>query len=302
MRIALLSLAFIFQFTVSAQSFTSQMVEHDGFKHHIRIAGEGSPILLINGGPGMNCNGFDHIGSILAKNHTVILYDQRGTGLSVSEDLDSSDLTMEAMVEDIEAIRKHLGYEKWILMGQSFGGVLSYHYAVKYPERITAMIQSSSGGMDLEVRDKILVNERLTSDQRDSLTWFRERMTSNDDRYAEKYRMYLGCAYVYNDEFAPIIGERLAEANLDVNRLIWADLERIEFDVKEEMLTFQQPVLIIQGEYDMIDISIAELQHEILPDSRLVIVPESGHYGWLDNPDVYLSSIDQFLDELEEQQ
>lgn len=283
---------------LSAQSFTSEFVENDGIKHHIRIAGEGTPILLINGGPGMNCNGFEYIGSILAQNHTVILYDQRGTGLSVSEDLDSSQLNMDAMVEDIEAIREHLGYDEWILMGQSFGGVLSYHYAVKYPNRIMAMIQSSSGGMDLSVRDKILVNERLTSDQRDSLAWFQERMSTEDDRYAEKYRMYLGCAYVYNDEFAPVIGKRLAEANQEVNRLIWADLERIEFDVKEEMLTFQPPVLIIQGEYDMIDISIAEIAHEILPDSKLVIVPNSGHYGWLDNPEVYLSAIDTFLGSL----
>ncbi|HKJ48382.1 MAG TPA: alpha/beta fold hydrolase, partial [Christiangramia sp.] len=98
--------------------------------------GEGFPVLIINGGPGMNSRGFESLAKILSDNNRTIIYDQRGTGESFLKDMNASNMTMDHMVEDIESLRDHLGYDNWIVFGQSFGGMLAYAYAAKYPERV----------------------------------------------------------------------------------------------------------------------------------------------------------------------
>lgn len=297
---ALLSFLAILPTFLFAQDYEELWVEHDDIQHYVRIFGEGDPILLINGGPGMNSNGFEGLASHLAENHSVIIYDQRGTGLSPMEEPSNRNITLSLMAGDIEAIREELEIDEWIVMGHSFGGIMAYYYASRYPLRVKAMIQSSSGGMDLALRGNIILEDRLTEVQRDSLSYFTNLVNNGHDEFDQNRRYYMALGYLYNDDFAWQIANRLAEADLDINRIVWNNMSDINYDVKEEMLTFQPPVLILQGEYDILEISIAEMAHEILPDSRLEIISDAGHYGWIENPDEYYGAIESFLEELEE--
>lgn len=281
------------------QNFREVWVDHDGISHYVRVFGEGEPILLINGGPGMNSNGFEGLASTLTDNYQVILYDQRGTGKSVMENPSPSSLTLGMMAADIEMIRIALEIDEWVVMGQSFGGILAYYYASKYPTRIRGMIQSSSGGMDLAIRGNVLIQDRLTAMQRDSLSYYQNLVNIGETEYLPKVRQFLAYAYVVDDSHAPQIANRLAEANMEINQMVWNNMAANEYDVKQEMLSFQSPVLIIQGELDVVDIKLAETAHAILPESTLRIVPRSGHYGWVENPDYYYGEIYSFLSNLE---
>lgn len=281
--------------SASAQTYTERWVIYDGFEHYMKIFGEGPPLLIINGGPGVSSDGFESLADSLSKEYTVVLYDQRGTGRSFARKSRQRDFTIAKMVEDIESIKAAMAVTEWTVMGHSFGGLLAYAYAAEYPNSVTALIQSSSGGMDLQVLDHLLINDRLTEVQRDSLSYYSNLAAEGDEEAQVKYNNILACAYVYNDSLAPAIAERLATADLEINEWIWNDLKKTHFDVKQEMLSFQSPVLILQGEFDMIDLSLSEKAHEILPDSKLVIVKDAGHYGWLDNPSQYLGTIRTFL-------
>jgi len=78
-----------------------EIITSGNSKLHYKTFGSGKPILIINGGPGMNCDGFSGIAQELAKmNYQTIIYDQRGTGQSTVENANPKTITMDLMVEE----------------------------------------------------------------------------------------------------------------------------------------------------------------------------------------------------------
>jgi proline iminopeptidase len=266
---------------------------------HYKIFGTGKPVLIINGGPGMNCNGFEGLAIKLSQNNQTIIYDQRGTGKSTLNVLDTSTITLQLMMDDIESLRKHLGVEKWTILGHSFGGMLASAYASSYKEHIEKLILSSSGGIDLSLLNYVgaSLNSKLSAAELDSLQYWNKRISEGDTSYHARLGRgkALAPAYVYNKKFVPIIAERLTQGNNTVNQLIWYDLRKIEFDCSKKLGTFEKPVLIIQGRQDIIKTETAEKAHAVLKHSKIVIVDNCSHYGWLDNETEYLGEINSFL-------
>ena len=118
-------LLFILVFTNIAKGQEFRNIDIAGGKIHYKIIGEGKHILIINGGPGFSSEGFLSIAKEIAElGFATILYDQRGTGKSTLTTSDSTTITMDLMVQDIELIRKDLGLSCFILFGHSFGGML----------------------------------------------------------------------------------------------------------------------------------------------------------------------------------
>lgn len=264
-----------------------------------RIYGTGKPLLIINGGPGMNSNGFEGLAKALSKNNMVIIYDQRGTGRSVLKKTDASTVTLQLMIDDIEALRKELKIETWSILGHSFGGMLASYYATKYPSHIEKLILSSSGGIDLGLLSYVnsSINSKLTKAQLDSLQYWNNRISSGDTtHYAALQRgMNLAHAYTPDPKYIPVIGERLTQGNSALNSLIWADMQKNKFDCAAGLKNFDRPVLIIQGRQDIIGPQTAEKARHILKNSRLVYLDHSIHYGWLDNPEVFFREVNSFL-------
>ncbi len=269
----------------------------EGVSLYYEIYGEGQPMVIINGGPGFNCNGFQGLAKRLAKEYQVILYDQRGTGRSIVEQIDSARMTMDLMVADLEALRKHLGFQEWTVLGHSFGGILGNYYAAQHPAALKALIASASGGIDLGLLRSFDITQRMTGVQRDSFRYWRAQVNAGDtSAWADaRRRAFMATAYVYDDAYAPRIAERLGQGNPEINQLIWQDLHRIGYDVQAAARTFEKPVLIIQGEQDVISLQIAEKAHEAYPNSRLEILPECGYYGWLDQPERYFGALADFM-------
>ena len=158
-------------------------VSSDGVNIHYRVFGKGKPLLIINGGPGMNSDGFVSIARTLAKGYQTIIFDQRGTGKSFVSNPNSTNITMDLMVKDMEAIRKKLGFDSWVVFGQSFGGMLASYYATKYPNAIDGLILSASGGLDLADLSHINIMGRLTRAQQDSVNFWASRIASGDTTF-----------------------------------------------------------------------------------------------------------------------
>lgn len=113
-----------------------------------RIWGEGEPLVFINGGPGFASKGYHSYAEALAKNRQVILYDQRGTGKSVREKFNPPKVYMHQLVDDLERLRQHFNFEKWDVMGHSFGGQVAMYYATKNPERVNKLVLSATPKLD----------------------------------------------------------------------------------------------------------------------------------------------------------
>lgn len=98
----------------------------------------GIPVVFLHGGPGAGCNEQHRCYFDPAIYH-IILFDQRGCGRSKPQG-ELSDNNTAALVEDVDAIREHLGISQWLIFGGSWGATLGLLYAQNYPERVLGMI------------------------------------------------------------------------------------------------------------------------------------------------------------------
>lgn len=107
---------------------------------HVEECGnpDGIPVLFVHGGPGAGCEPY-HRRFFDPGLYRIILFDQRGCGRSTPHaELDGN--TTQALVADMEAIREHLGLERWMLFGGSWGSTLGLAYAETHPERVLGLI------------------------------------------------------------------------------------------------------------------------------------------------------------------
>ena len=117
----------------------------DGQRLYYEVRGhpDGVPAVVLHGGPGSGCNPwwaefFD------PERYRVVLLDQRGAGRSTpSTQHPSTDLSVNTtahLVADLERLRAHLGVDRWVLLGGSWGSTLGLTYAVTHPERVRALV------------------------------------------------------------------------------------------------------------------------------------------------------------------
>ncbi len=269
---------------------------------HYKTFGAGKPILIINGGPGMNSNGFTSLAQSLSQKNQTIIYDQRGTGKSIVAKVNDATITLQLMLSDIEVLRKHLKIKSWTILGHSFGGMLASYYAANYPANTNALILSASGGIDLELLDYLAQNiqKNLSPEDQKSLDYWNSKIADGDTSYKARLNRgtALAPAYIYNKEHTAVIAERLTQGNSEVNNLVWEDMRKIKFDCSAKLSTFKKPVLIIQGKQDIIEEKTALKAKRILKGSTVVFLDNCRHYGWLDAPAEYFNAIRIFLSRL----
>lgn len=293
--------ALLFFLAITTSTLFAQTEENIALKSgeniHLKTFGEGDPILIINGGPGLNSEGFEPLAKILAKTHKTIVYDQRGTGKSNLSKVDSTTVTIDLMVDDIETIRKHLGIKKWVVLGHSFGGMLASYYASKFPQNIKGLILSSSGGIDMGLFSVIDITAKLTETEKDSLSYWTKQVFKGDSSYHAKYHKakFLAPAYLYDKSHVPTVAHRLTQANFVINRLVFKNMSAIGFDCSEGLKKLDAPVLIIQGKQDIVAKSIAQKAHKAIKNSTMILLDKCGHYGWLDQPANYFKAINKYL-------
>lgn len=124
---------------------TTFMFPRDGgHRLHVRLAGnpQGRPVLVLHGGPGSGC------GPRLAELYDparclIILPDQRGAGLSEPHGATQANTTPH-LIDDLEALRTHLGIARWCVTGGSWGACLALAYAQAHPQACTALVLRSS--------------------------------------------------------------------------------------------------------------------------------------------------------------
>lgn len=106
-------------------------------------ARDGTPVVYLHGGPGAGCTlgarrNFD------LRLHRAVLFDQRSAGRSTPHASEEgghwASIDMDHHVDDIERLREHLGIERWIVFGVSWGSVLGATYAERHPERVRALV------------------------------------------------------------------------------------------------------------------------------------------------------------------
>ena len=260
--------------------------------------GKGEPLLVVHGGPGFSHTYFmPHLKS-LSKWFTLILYDQRGAGRSSLAHSDS--MSLKFFVDDIEGIRKSLGIEKILLLGHSWGAIPVTKYALDYPDRVKGIIFSSPNALSKEFDNMTREAQFLKATSRDSTN--RSIIIGSPDYKAGKadaYRrlMLLSFQHSFADESNLVkLNLVLRPDYLTASQKLFAGLGKdlASYNYYGSVQRFRFPVLIQHGREDILPLQASEKLLESIPNSRLTIYRNSGHFIFIEEPKKFTQEVISF--------
>ncbi|HEX5707798.1 MAG TPA: prolyl aminopeptidase [Pyrinomonadaceae bacterium] len=262
---------------------------------------EGLPVVFLHGGPGGGIVP-DYRRFFDPTAYRVVLFDQRGSGRSTPHASLEENTTWH-LVEDIERLREHLGIDRWVVFGGSWGSTLSLAYAQTHPSRARALVlrgiflcrpkeirwfyQEGASAIFPDVWDEYA--RVIPEDERgDFLTAYHRRLTSDDEAVrleaARAWSVWEGStSKLYPD---PHLIEHFGEAHLALS------LARIEchyfmnnafFDTDNYLIENvgkirDIPAVIVQGRYDVVCPAMSAWElHRAWPEAELRIIPDAGH-------------------------
>jgi proline iminopeptidase len=287
-------------------------VDASGVMIYYKTLGKGAPLMIVHGGPGASHDYLLPYLLPLARTNKLIFIDERGSGRSSGLE-DPSGYTVENMVEDVEAVRTALNLGKMNLLGHSYGGVLAEAYALKYQQNLDHLILCStfhSTKMLNDVFQQMLA--KMTPDLRGRIQKMEKAGLFGHGKDYEKNRYtdeYMKAAwgegyfpYLYQKHPDPNYDPGFAGTSWALYREMWGshgefivdgNLSSVEYG--DKLGTIKVPTLITVGDHDEVDPSIAKDMQAKIPGSKLVILPDSGHMTFVDQPGMFISAVDDFI-------
>jgi proline iminopeptidase len=304
---------------VAATKFTNyQMqegfVDANGVLIYYKTLGHGTPLFIVHGGPGASHDYFLPYLLPLARDHRLIFIDERGSGKSEKLE-DPKGYTIENMVEDVEAVRQGLALGKVTLLGHSYGGALAQAYALKYQNNLTDLILCSTWASTAEMnqvfvkmKEKMSPELRNRIDAQEKAGLFGHGKDFERNRYTADYMIAAWgegyFPYVYQGRPDPNY-DPIANGNMswDLYREMWGsdgefvisgNLKSVEY--LDRLPSIHVPTLLLVGDHDECDPSLSEEMHQKIPNSKLVILPKSGHMTFVDQAALFNNSVSKFLE------
>lgn len=277
----------------------SGFAESDGVKIHYRDFGNGTPIVLLSGGPGFTSDDLLHFVEKLKNKFRLILVDQRGTGKSNLELIDSTTITLDNYVEDINNVRKHLKINEWIVLGHSWGGLLGMALTAKYPKNTSRLVLIGSMGIDTEHFGYAWDNVQYSIEEKENIKYWSnpEVKIQNPERAA--YEMYSSLlpGRLYNKEAKrEILKNFVFEPNsFEIASLMFIHLKNLKYDLKPKLVDFKKPVLIIQGRQGFLGGWTAFTIFQTFPNCEIEFIEKCGHFPFEERPMESYKVLNEFL-------
>ena len=266
------------------------------------VVGEGEPIIVVHGGPGLDHSYLQPGLDALATRNSLVYYDQRGSGRSVAS-LDSTGINLDAFVEDIDALRQALGFERVSLLTHSWGALLGLEYAARHPEAVRALILMSPIEPGARFRDEQEARRRAAQTPEDStelaaLTATEGFAARDPATVSQVYRILYRQTLRERariDELELDLAEATAKNGADVARLLGESMG--EVDWWDRLPSIQVPTLVLHGRYDVVPYAMSQALAQAMGQARVVVL-ESGHFPYLEARDSLLSAVSSFFVDL----
>lgn len=262
---------------------------------------EGTPVVFLHGGPGGGTKP-DYRQYFDPAAYRIVIFDQRGAGQSTPHASLEENTTWD-LVADIERLREHLGIDRWVVFGGSWGSTLALAYAETHPDRVRALVlrgiflcrpkeirwfyqQGASAIFPDLFEDYIAVIPAAERD--DVVSAFYRQLTSDD----EQTRLAAARAWsVWEGSTLKLIPDPDTIAHFDDAHTALA-LARIECHYFTNNAFFETdnwlienvdrirhiPAVIVQGRYDVVCPAMSAWElHKAWPEAKFVIVPDAGH-------------------------
>jgi proline iminopeptidase len=279
-----------------SMNIRKEKVDIGDCKLYCEQEGQGTPMVLLHGGPGATHHDFHPYLSQAAPFARVIYYDQRGCGLSDYQP--GQGYSMDQAVDDLDRLRRALGIERWVVLGHSYGGLLAQGYALKYPESLQGLVLvcastglrgkglPSRAGEFLSPREQAKINE-IRSTPGLSIAQIVYNDFLNGDWKRQSY---------YKPSREQIARTALYEWVHDKNFNSVMSQSADEVDLAGAFARCPLPTLILEGRWDMSwNTDKPERFQKNHPRAKLLVLSESGHSIFADQPNEFFGALRDFL-------
>jgi proline iminopeptidase len=285
----------------SAKEMTERFIDVEQGQLFCRIMGQGEPLVVVHGGPGLSQDYLLPQLKQLAKKHLVIFYDQRGSGQSTGS-IDPKLIQMRRFVDDLEQLRQTLGFNKISILGHSFGGLLAMRYAIAHPHSVDKLVllspaPSSSEDHALfskEVSHRLLPHSQALAQLRES-----KPFQEGDPVATEKFFKTLFGPYCFNtkkvDELHLISSQKANINGSKTYAILNRDIHSQPYNLQAELQNLSCKTLIIHGDADPMPLSTAQNTHRSIPTSKLVVIKDCGHFPYVETPEDLFTILEAFL-------
>lgn len=312
----LMNVLFIFSFAISvfAQNFPDS--ETDGKYYEVNGAklwtvtfGEGDPLFFIAGGPG-NAHYYLRAFDSLSTTNTLVYFDAFGRGKS-DKAKNVNEYSLQRDVEDLEALRKEMGYKLINILGHSYGGLVAQAYAIKYPMNVSHLILANSFHSFLMWQENCdNSNHEIKTNYpevwKDLIKAREQGAVSSDQIHQDIYsRVPYGFLYAYNPENFKRSG-RKPYPNSNNSKLYYQMVGKDgdfivgndigNFDFRKQLKDLKMPILIYGGRYDRVAVPwMMDKYKEYCPQAEYFMFERSGHNPQVEEPEAAFKLIRDFL-------
>jgi proline iminopeptidase len=277
-----------------------------GARLFVREAGAGMPLLVLHGGPD-----FDHAYLLpeldrLAEAFRLVYYDQRGRGRS-SPGVAADDVDLDSEMADIDALRRHFGFDSLALLGHSWGCVLALEYAARHPARVSHLVLMNPA----PASHADLLRFRASRASRDAEDLARMQAIAATQAYARGdiaaeanyYRLHFAHAFGRVDALERIVSrlrahftpDDIVKARAIEERLYERTWRHPDYDVIARLERVDLPALVIHGDADFIPVDCARRIAAVLPRARCEVLEGCGHFAYLERPDDVQRLVEAFV-------
>jgi proline iminopeptidase len=263
----------------------------DGVSLFVQEIGEGFPLIVLHGGPGLDHSMFRPYLDPLADECRILYVDERGQGRS--DRVDPATLSLDVFARDVDLLVDALGLERFALLGHSFGAIVTTKHAIEHG---TAAAYVISGGGDSSAN--LLADVETSLKQLGEAgapiaeSWEEEKRVQTEEELLELLSVQM--PFHFAGEPPPSYGEDIV-GTPDVLRH-FANAGYGDFDYTPELGRVSKPTLVVVGEHDRTTTPrAARVLHEGIEGSELVVVPNTGHMSFVEAPETYLEAVRGFL-------
>jgi proline iminopeptidase len=253
-------------------------------------SGRGLPCLVMHGGLGLDhtyLRGLDSLGDVLH----LVYYDHRHNGRSGRPPLET--VTHAQLAADAESLRQHLGLGKVAVLGHSYGGFIALEYALRYPASLSHLILLDTAAV-FNYGEEIMDNARAMGATPAMLEALAASV-ADDEAMKSMLKLILPLYfYRYQPAYEALFAETIISAALEGQQ----EQMLASYNLLPHLHEIGCPTLLLVGRYDFIcPPSQAQLMHEHIPHSRLVVFEHSGHLPWIEEPALFIQTLKGWLEQ-----
>ncbi|MEH0574221.1 MULTISPECIES: alpha/beta hydrolase [Streptomyces] len=272
----------------------------DGTRLAHHESGDGPPLVCLPGGPMQSAAYLGDLGGLSAHRRLIGL-DLRGTGESAAP-ADTASYRCDRQVDDVDALREHLGLDRIDLLAHSGGANLAILYATRHPDRVNRLLLITPSvyavGLGITAEDR-LTTARLRGNE----PWFAAAYAALEDVTADRgaagsWQAIAPFFHARWDEEARAFDQAGERQRNDEAAAVYAAEGAFDPTATREVLAaFPSPVLILAGQVDVAGPPRVMREFvELFPKAELVVQPGAGHYPWRDDPERFVTTVKRFMD------